>query len=98
MIVLRIILLLATLLVAAALSEERLVDRSKLTLHILICGCGSIVFFYYEDNRQQLPTFGRSMRQEFLMNSQFILLDHGAYGRLFETFIYCVVSTYMHVS
>ncbi|KAJ6632826.1 Hercynylcysteine sulfoxide lyase, partial [Pseudolycoriella hygida] len=31
-------------------------------------------------NSRQYPTFGRAMREEFLMNPQFTLLDHGAYG------------------
>jgi len=29
---------------------------------------------------RQLPSFGREMRKEFLMKSDFTLLDHGAYG------------------
>ncbi len=42
-------------------------------------------FFPFQKKEiRQHPAFGRTMRKEFLMNPDFTLLDHGAYGMHFQ--------------
>lgn len=67
----------------------RLVVRTKIIKVITLQHYFKTIYFI--EGKSPLRTFGRAMRQEFLMNPNYKSLNHGSYGRSYKLFCFIVI-------